>query len=226
MPRKLREARGQLVRRQPLAVQGRHRRDLVHQVVLADEAALEGADGASGLQDGEAHDAAVGVDALDAAVPLLTRAVAADLAGRLADDLGHRVGVPAGDDEPILGDDLDELAEVALDVGEVGVDVGVIELDARDDRRLGPVVEELGPLVEEGRVVLIPLDDEVLPPGPRAVRSKLATTPPMRKPGLRPADSSSHEMREVVVVLPCVPETTMDRIPSRKRNPSSSGNER
>jgi hypothetical protein len=45
---------------------------------------------------------------------------------------------------------------------EVAVDVGVVELDGRDDERARTVVQKLRGLVEEGRVVLVAFDDEVL----------------------------------------------------------------
>ena len=42
------------------------------------------------------------------------------------------------------------------------IDIGVVELDVVDDQRARPVVDELGALVEERRVVLVGLDDEIL----------------------------------------------------------------
>ena len=41
---------------------------------------------------------------------------------------------------------------------QVAVDVGVVELQRCDDRALGPVMEELRPLVEERGVVLVAFD--------------------------------------------------------------------
>ena len=55
-----------------------------------------------------------------------------------------------------------ERAERLLHVLEIAVDVGVVELDRRDHQRARVVVQELRRLVEEGRVVLVALDDEVL----------------------------------------------------------------
>src|SRR5258706_16173708 len=48
-----------------------------------------------------------------------------------------------------------ELLEGALVVRRIAIDVGVIELGAGDDRGARPVVQELGPLVEVGGVVLV-----------------------------------------------------------------------
>jgi len=72
-------------------------------------------------------------------------------------------------EDPVLGDERDELAEGRLDGLLVLEDVGVIELDRRDERRARLVVQELGALVEEGRVVLVALDDHLgaLPEPPR-----------------------------------------------------------
>ena len=74
-------------------------------------------------------------------------------------------------------------------------DVGVVELEVVEDRRARPVVDELRALVEERRVVLVGLDHEE-----RAVASAAPTrrsrrgTPPIRKPGSRPA--SLEDVRE------------------------------
>ena len=54
--------------------------------------------------------------------------------------------------------------EGALHRGQVGVDVGVVVLHVADDGDVGHVVDELGPLVEESRVVLVALHHEVLSP--------------------------------------------------------------
>ena len=53
------------------------------------------------------------------------------------------------------------LRKVALHRLFVLEDVGVVELHRGEDRDVGPVVEELGALVEEGGVVLVALDDEL-----------------------------------------------------------------
>ena len=64
------------------------------------------------------------------------------------------------------------------------------------DRQLGPVVEELGALVEEGGVVLVALHDDVGALGPaRKPASKFRAMPPTMKPGSSPAASSSQAIR-------------------------------
>jgi hypothetical protein len=50
--------------------------------------------------------------------------------------------------------------ELPLDGGKIGVDVRVVEFEVVEDGRARPVVQELGPLVEERRVVLVGLDHE------------------------------------------------------------------
>jgi len=72
---------------------------------------------------------------------------------------------------------LEQGAKRALHVIEVAVDVGVIEFDRVQQQRIGIVVEELGALVEEGRVVLVALGDEPRPgPEPEVVREVPAGT--------------------------------------------------
>ena len=46
---------------------------------------------------------------------------------------------------------------------EVAVNIGVIELHVRQNQRVGKVVHELRTLVEEGRIVLVALQNEGLP---------------------------------------------------------------
>ena len=46
---------------------------------------------------------------------------------------------------------------------QVPKNIGVIELDAGQYRQVGSEVKELGSLVEKGRVVFVPLYDDVLP---------------------------------------------------------------
>ena len=75
----------------------------------------------------------------------------------------------AGHQQAVLGDERHELAERGVHRLLVAEDVGVIELHRRQERDARPVVQELGSLVEEGGVVLVPLDDELAtrpqPPG-------------------------------------------------------------
>ena len=55
---------------------------------------------------------------------------------------------------------MDQAPEGQLDVLERAEDVGVVHLQVVHDRHLGQVVDELAPLVEERRVVLVALQDE------------------------------------------------------------------
>ncbi len=74
--------------------------------------------------------------------------------------LGDVVAAVEGDEAASLGDEVDHALEGGLHGREVGVDVGVVELDVSEDGDVGKVVEELGPLVEEGGVVLVAFEDE------------------------------------------------------------------
>ena len=58
-------------------------------------------------------------------------------------------------------DDIQEPPEAELDLVEILEDVRMVELDVVHHHQFRQVVEELGALVEEGRVVLISLDHEV-----------------------------------------------------------------
>ncbi len=61
---------------------------------------------------------------------------------------------------PRRGTRLTRSLNARLDGFKIGVDVGVVELDVGEDERVGKVVEKLWALVEEGRVVLVALNDE------------------------------------------------------------------
>ena len=53
--------------------------------------------------------------------------------------------------------------ERGFDRIEILVDVGMIKLDRGQNHCIGKVVEELGPLIEEGGIVFVAFEDEVLP---------------------------------------------------------------
>ena len=59
----------------------------------------------------------------------------------------------------------------------------------------------------------------------RAEMPKFSGTPPIRKPGLRPASSSIQASIELVVVLPCVPATASTHLPCSTCSPSHCGPE-
>ena len=104
-----------------------------------------------------------------------------------------QVRVLAIDDQPAAPrHGAHQVMELALDRGDVRKDVGVVVLEVVEDRDRRPVVDELAALVEERGVVFVGLDHEF------AARCRCAprrrnppATPPIRKPGSRPADCSS-----------------------------------
>src|SRR5690606_25906027 len=102
-----------------------------------------------------------GVDLLDPAGPRLPAPVAPDHAAGLFGDLAGTGVVPPHDRQAVVGQAAHRRPEAALHVLEVLVDVGVVELDRGEDAGAWTIVQELRPLVEEGRVVLVALDDEV-----------------------------------------------------------------
>ena len=99
----------------------------------------------------------------------------------------------------------------------------------RDDGDVGQVLQELRGLVEERAVVLVALDDEVAAVAQaiaRAVVAEIARRCRRRaRSGPGPPCASSHPASAVVVVLPCVPATTIDRAPHRNCSRTASGSE-
>ncbi len=96
-------------------------------------------------------------------------------AGNAADQRAHPLAVDAGDERLILGQRTDQSGEGGAHVIDRCVDVGMIELDAGEDRGVRPVMDELRPLVEIGRVILVAFDDEVAAGASRTRKSAEVT---------------------------------------------------
>jgi hypothetical protein len=138
-------------------------------------------------QDLEAGSAGFGFERRRApagALRPLARAVPHDAAGRAAHHVAHVRGVQRRDDRTLGGHALHQRAEGLFDVVEVAVDVGVIELDGGDGQRARVVVQELRRLVEERRVVLVPLDDEVRPASFAKAPAEVQGVPPHQHRGV------------------------------------------
>src|SRR6186713_2958195 len=73
-----------------------------------------------------------------------------------------------------------------LDRRQVFIDIGVIELEVVEDERLRAVVNELGTLVEERRVVLIGFDDEELPATQPGTDRKVSRNSADEETGIEP----------------------------------------
>jgi hypothetical protein len=90
----------------------------------------------------------------------------ADLENRRETLLHHRerVGVVGvHQHHAVARDDPHQVRERFLDGRQVVENIGVVELEIVDDDEFGQVVEELAPLVEKGRVVLVALQNPVGP---------------------------------------------------------------
>jgi hypothetical protein len=82
------------------------------------------------------------------------------------------------------GDHAQQAYEGVLHRGQVRIDVRVIELQVADDRDVRQVVHELGPLVEEGAVVLVAFHHEVRPPPSPVAPSEVVGDPPDQERGI------------------------------------------
>ena len=71
-----------------------------------------------------------------------------------------RLAAAVRHDETFRGHDAHEMMELLLDGGQIFKNVRVVVFKIVEDRRSGTIVHELAPLVEEGRVVFVGLDDE------------------------------------------------------------------
>ena len=72
----------------------------------------------------------------------------------------HMQEIDAGRQVTIRRQEMHKALESRFNMVEVPIDVSVVEFDAGEDGAARPVVEELWPLVEKGRVVFIPLHHE------------------------------------------------------------------
>ena len=80
----------------------------------------------------------------------------------------------------------------------------MVELDVADHEEVRVVVQELRPLVEEGRVVLVPFHDG--PPAPaQPPRAPTTGTPPISTVGSSPQLVKTWATSAVVVVTGCLP---------------------
>ena len=97
------------------------------------------------------------------------------------------------------------------------------------DRDVGQILQELRGLVEEGAVVFVAFDDEVAAvpdPVARSLLAEVARDPADQHARIDAAvRSAASRSATVVVVLPCVPATTIDRAPQRKCSRIASGSE-
>lgn len=101
--------------------------------------------------------------------------------------------------------------ELRFNRGQIGKDVGVIVFEVVENRRTGPVMNELASLVAEGRVVFIRLNDEGRKPAVRSAELRAFFAPGRHAAdqitGLKPRCLEDQASIEVVVVFPCVPAT-------------------
>ncbi len=104
----------------------------------------------------------------------------------LARDLAHQGILEVGPDGAVLGHGAHQLLEDGADFLDGGIDVGVIVLDVVDHQDTGLVVPELRHLVEEGRVVLIALDDEDAPRAELGTQAVVVEDAPNEEGGVAP----------------------------------------
>ena len=115
--------------------------------------------------------------------------------------------------------------EGGLDRLQVFKNIGVIELEVVDDRDLRQVMDELAALIEKGGVVFVAFDDEPFAVGEARALAEILGNAADEITGIQPLCSNTQVSSEVVVVLPCVPETTSERFPRMKNSLSNSGRE-
>ena len=101
-----------------------------------------------------------GVPAAHAPVRLCFESVAFHVAECAAHALIHIGSTIEGDDPSPPRHQVHQPFECRLHRLEVAVNIRVIKLDVRQNQRVGKVMHELRTLVEEGRIVLVSLEDE------------------------------------------------------------------
>ena len=77
------------------------------------------------------------------------------------------------------------MMKLGLDRGEVGENIRMVVFEVIDDRRFRAVMNELGPLVEKGRVILICLDHKIVATTQPRGEAKVGGDPADQKPGLK-----------------------------------------
>src|SRR5262249_9490613 len=81
---------------------------------------------------------------------------------RTGDDFARYWRVPAGDQPPVRGNQVDQQPEDSPDRVQIRINIRVVVFDVVQNNQVGNVVQELRPFVEIGRVVFIAFDHEVI----------------------------------------------------------------
>ena len=86
-----------------------------------------------------------------------------------------------GDDLAALWNEVYKTLERRFDCIQICIYVSMIELDRGENHGVGKVMQKLWPLVEEGAVILIALDDEMLRLAQREAGAKILRDAPDQK---------------------------------------------
>src|SRR5579859_7398252 len=78
----------------------------------------------------------------------------------LREDSFHRLIPGIRNDGSLARHRSDEMVKLSLDRREIGKNIGMIEFEIIQDGHVWPIMDELRPLVEERRVVLVGFDDK------------------------------------------------------------------
>ena len=101
----------------------------------------------------------------------------------------------------------------------------MIEFHVADYGNVRKIVKELRPLVEKRRIVFVPFDNKMRSSPQPIAGLEIFCNAADQKVGLRPALWRAQEIMDVVVVLPCVPVTTMEVLSRSRKDLIVSGNE-
>src|SRR5437868_5409882 len=84
-----------------------------------------------------------------------------NLGETIASDLYTARVIAIQEDHSILGHDIKQPPETEFDLVEVPEDIRMVEFDIIYDHQLRQIMNKLGTLIEEGRIVFVPFDNDI-----------------------------------------------------------------
>src|SRR5882762_6323228 len=172
--------------------------DCVEHVVFARQRELEIAPGLSAAQYRPGSARRLETQRRDLPIGVLARSITLHRAECFRDAPGNALAGIERDDPASPWYQVHEPLERRLDRIQILVDISVIEFHRGQDDRIGEIVEEFRPLVEERGVVLVPFKDEVFPLPKREARPEIFSNSADQKRWLLPRrleDPGQHRRR-------------------------------
>ena len=138
---------------------------------------------------GEAHAIAFDLDVAPVPVGAATEAVGLDIRARPAEQPPHDRIVRIRDQPVLWAEVLEQLTKHRLVGRRIRKDIRVVPIDVGEHCQLRREMQELGPRIEDGRGVLVALEDELSPGTPGRRRAEVTRDHPEPEPWVASGDA-------------------------------------